>query len=112
MDQATWERFTGMTACRRALQDLWAASPFRRAALAGRGKNDWVVERVLAELGCRVVTPGADAEVLVAGTLSPGPMLDLVEHAAGTRVMPSWMPRGVDGRAFAFRSDGVEAGRR
>jgi GT2 family glycosyltransferase len=112
MDRATWERFTGMAACRQALQDLWKASPFRRATLAGRGKNDWVVERVLEELGCRVVPPGAGAEVLVAGTLSPGPMLDLVEGAAGPRVAASWVPRGVDGRAFAFRLDGVAAGSR
>lgn len=113
MDRATWERFTGMAACRQAMQDLWATSPFRRAALVGRGKNDWVVERVLEELGCTVVDPGDAAEILVAGTLSPGPMLDLVERSTGgRRVTPSWMPRGVDGRPFAFRSDAAAAGSR
>jgi GT2 family glycosyltransferase len=111
MSPAIWERFTGMAACREAMQDLWARSPFRRAALSGRGKNDWVVERVLEELGCVVVPQGDAAEVVVAGTLSPGPMLDAVEGGAkGARVMPSWMPRGVDGGTFAFRSDDVPGG--
>ena len=106
MDRRTWERFTGREACRRTMQALWARAPFRRVALAGRGKNDWVIERTLEELGCVVVAPTQGPELLVAGTLSPGPMLDLVEHAAGdTRVEPSWAPVGVDGRAFAFRSD-------
>jgi N-acetylglucosaminyl-diphospho-decaprenol L-rhamnosyltransferase len=113
MDVATWDRFTGLAACRGALQDLWSAAPFRRAALAGRGKNDWVVEQTLRELGCEVVASGDDAEVLVAGTLSPGPMLDVVERGwADRRVAPSWVPRGVDGEAFAFRSDGMKAERR
>lgn len=70
-------------------------------ALVDRGKNDWVIEQVLSAAGCRVVDGESDAEVLVIGTLSPGPMVDAYQSRVRShphqRVAMPWLPRGVPG---------------
>lgn len=76
MPPDVYERFTGIAAARSWLREAAGRHGFRRAALVARGKNDWVIERVLEELGVDVVIDERDAEALVIGTLSPGPMLD------------------------------------
>lgn len=86
---SVWDRFTGLASARAALQGAFEEEPFHLAALIGRGKNDWAIEQALRELGCRVVPAGTSEEVRVAGTLSPGPMLDLLEKPPpGVRLIP------------------------
>ena len=90
LNAAMWDRFTGLASARAALQGAFDEEPFHAASLVGRGKNDWVVEAVLAQMGCRVVAPGTCEDVRVTGTLSPGPMLDLLENPSpGARLIPS-----------------------
>lgn len=80
MPREIWERFTGLAHARAALQKAWRARRFNTAALVDEGKNAGVIRAALAELGVREVGTGLDrAEALVIGTMSPGPMLDVVE---------------------------------
>jgi GT2 family glycosyltransferase len=93
MSAAVFDRFTGLAYAREALRAAWSVRPFESAAVVDEGKNGWVVRRALAELGVRVVNqwpystaaaqapPGEhNAEVLVIGSMSPGPMLDTYER--------------------------------
>jgi hypothetical protein len=82
LDRSQWDRFIGLASARAALQAAFAEQPFTAAAIIGRGKNDWVIEGALRELGCSVVEPGNNEDVRVIGTLSPGPLLDLYENTA------------------------------
>lgn len=76
-----WDRFIGLAACRDALAA--AITPGERAAIIAPGKNAHVIAQALRERGTLIVTNERDADVLVLGTLSPGPMLDLLDaHAA------------------------------
>lgn len=75
-----WERFIGLDAARRALEN---AGSIRRAALIASGKNEHVVRAALAERGVRVVGDPDSADALVIGTLSPGPALDALAAHAG-----------------------------
>ncbi|MBX3406902.1 MAG: glycosyltransferase [Phycisphaeraceae bacterium] len=88
MPRLLWERFIGLDAARRALEN---AGPIRLAALLAPGKNEHVVRAALMERGVRVVGDPDSADALVIGTLSPGPALDaLAAHAAradGPRVI-------------------------
>jgi len=90
MPRGLWDRFTGLFHAREALQAAFRRSPFRTATLVDPGKNQELVALALAELGVRVVA--GDAEALVIGTLSPGPMLDALERRAGSgaRVVAPW----------------------
>ncbi|MDQ7013061.1 MAG: glycosyltransferase [Planctomycetota bacterium] len=93
--RATWDRFTGFGHVRAALNLAWRERPFASAAIVERGKNAWAVERALAEIvheaGVSITDPDS-AEVLVVGTLSPGPMLDALERwqRVGRRVVAPW----------------------
>lgn len=95
MDDALFDRFTGMHAARAALQREHARSRFATACVVEEGKNAWCVRRALAELGVRVAD-GGEAEALVVGTMSPGPMLDAGERLAscGRRVVLPWVLAG------------------
>jgi len=98
MPRPLWDRFTGLAQVRAAL----AGQPLlrgARVAVVDEGKNAWVVRRVLADLGCGEVSDVQDAEVLVVGTLSPGPMLDASRRRAddGRPVILPWRPRGAGG---------------
>ena len=99
-----WDRFTGLAHARAAINLAWRDRPFASAALVEPGKNAWAVERALAEVcfEARVELTTADqAEAIVVGTLSPGPMLDAVERwaARGHRVVAPWLdPRGLAAR--------------
>ncbi|MEM1165181.1 MAG: glycosyltransferase [Planctomycetota bacterium] len=70
-----WDRFIGAAAAREHLTARAFAHDWRSACLAARGKHDWVIENVLDELDMDIVEP-SDADVTIAGTLAPGPMLD------------------------------------
>ncbi|MBY0261382.1 MAG: hypothetical protein K2Q20_03515, partial [Phycisphaerales bacterium] len=107
LDARLWDRFTGKSACRRTLLGAWAAQRFDTAALVATGKNDHVVRECLEEMGVRIVADPADAETLVVGTLSPGPMLDAAEMlAADPRVLMPWT---VPGAAPAAGADATRA---
>ncbi len=88
--QDLYDRFTGLAHARHALQCAHKQRRFASYALIARGKNDWAIERALDELGARSARPD-DAETLVIGTLSPGPMLDAIgAHADDPRVIAPW----------------------
>jgi GT2 family glycosyltransferase len=92
MPRHLFDRFTGLAYARDAIALAYRNKPFRTAALVDEGKNGWVVRAALAEIGVPVVNdspfasssataPAASAaDVLVIGTMSPGPMLDSWER--------------------------------
>ena len=69
------------------MRAILAGEPVLRGGAAvgvvDEGKNAWVVRQVLDELGLRVVEDETRADVLVIGTLSPGPMMDAWERRRG-----------------------------
>jgi len=92
MSRGAWDRFTGLAACRAALARSHAVLPLRRVAIVARGKNDWAVVKALTELNIEIVHE-SDADTLVVGTLSPGPMLDAAERLTARdtrRVVLPW----------------------
>ena len=98
MDEPLFDRFTGLAAVR----EILAGEPVLRGPAAvcvvDEGKNAWVVRQVLAELGARVVEDETRADVLVIGTLSPGPMMDAWERRRGGSrpVVRPWTPSRQD----------------
>lgn len=91
-----WHRFTGLAHARAAVNQSWRERPFRSAALVEPGKNAWAVERALAEVCFEAgveLTTADRAEVVVIGTMSPGPMLDAAARWAGRgcRVVAPWL---------------------
>lgn len=85
-----FDRFTGMWHAREALRRAHENRRFATCAVVARGKNAWVVDRALAEVGVGVV-PVEQAEALVIGTMSPGPMLDALGKFQGRgRVIAPW----------------------
>ncbi len=107
MTTAHFDRFTGLAHVRRALgASTVLTSPETRVAIIEAGKNAWVVRRVLGELGCEIVSDERDAEALVIGTLSPGPMLDACDRRRGSAqpVIAPWILRQ---RAHAVESAGA-----
>lgn len=86
-----WDRFTGKSVARASLERAWIRRGFRTAAIIDEGKNAHVIREVLRELGVREV-PTSEANTLVIGTLSPGPMLDAFDRraAADARVIAAW----------------------
>lgn len=92
MTAALWDRFTGKAACRRGLLRAWSTARFDAAAVIAPGKHEHLVTECLLEMGVRVVDP-REAQTLVIGTLSPGPMLDaLVSPPDGRRILAPWTP--------------------
>lgn len=91
-----WDRFTGLAHARAAIGQACRERAFDSAAIIEPGKNAWAVEQALREAAgaCGFVLTTADqAEVLVVGTLSPGPMLDAVGRyrERGARVVAPWL---------------------
>jgi len=72
-----WDRFTGRAAARKALRAAFASRPVPvRVVGSAQAKGRGIIESELAELGCDIVDHGAES--IVIGTLSPGPILDLL----------------------------------
>lgn len=91
MPAALWDRFTGKSVCRRSLLKAWSERRFSSAAIIEPGKNEHVVHACLEEMGVSVVPHDRDPEVLVIGTLSPGPLLDAWDaYSADPRVVSPW----------------------
>jgi len=92
MTQAQWDRFTGLTAVRDAFEsdDRLEGDPL--VCVVERGKNDWVVDQVIAERGLRTIDDPRRADALIVGACSPGPMLDAVERwaARGLETIAPW----------------------
>lgn len=86
-----WDRFTGRAAARRSLLKAYAQKPFSTAAVVDEGKNALEVHAALAEMGVSL-TAIENADALVIGTLSPGPMLDSWDRrvADGRRLIAPW----------------------
>jgi GT2 family glycosyltransferase len=97
MSAALWERFTGRAHARHALSRE-SMAPDARVAVVDEGKNAGEVRSALADLGCADIVDERFAEVLVVGTLSPGPMVDAWQRrcaaGAGRPVLTPWRPRG------------------
>ena len=93
MDETLWDRFTGMTHVRTTLGEEPALSS-ARVAVVDEGKNAWVVHQVLAELPDCEIVDEPEADALVIGTLSPGPMMDAWEKRAAMDrpVLRPWIP--------------------
>ena len=94
MTPAHFDRFTGLAHVRRALgASTLLTAGGTRVAIVEAGKNAWVVRRVVSELGCEIVSDERDAEALVIGTLSPGPMLDACDRRRGSAqpVIAPWI---------------------
>jgi GT2 family glycosyltransferase len=86
-----WDRFTGMAACRRSLLRCRSERRFSSAAIVAPGKNEHVVRQCLRDIGVRVSADEREAEALVIGTLSPGPMLDALDALRDDpRVVAPW----------------------
>lgn len=80
MSRDLYERFTGKWYAVDALDYERRLCRFHTAAIVEPGKNAWVVREALAEMGVREVDPTDDPELLVIGTMSPGPMIDAAER--------------------------------
>lgn len=94
MSGAMFERFTGLTHGRTALGEAHAAQVFTSAAIVDRGKHAWCIEQVLDEFGVRRIEQPDQADVVIPGSMSPGPMLDsaFAWQQAGARVVCPWIP--------------------
>lgn len=101
LSPGAFDRFTGLSYAREAVAAAVAEKRFATAAVVDEGKSAWAVHAALREAGARVVDAGRNgqesAEVLVIGTLSPGPMLDAYErrtflmNGRGPRVIAPWV---------------------
>jgi hypothetical protein len=107
-----YDRLTGLAHAREAIEQAMAEKEFSSAAIFAGGKNVRLVVRALQERGvaCRIVRPGREdlaeeADVIVIGTLSPGPMLDAAAEARlrypGKRIVLAWT--GVSAAAMTTR---------
>ncbi len=93
MPQALFDRFTGLAEARASLGAAWDERPFATAAIVDEGKNARLIGRAAGELGVRVVDDPSDADAIILGTLSPGPLLDAWERrvaSADARVVTPW----------------------
>lgn len=89
-----WDRFTGLSHAREAIHASWKRQPFRTAAVVEEGKNAWAARQAIEECGVHLADE-RDAQALVIGTMSPGPMLDARERRGkvdleGRRVIAPW----------------------
>ena len=89
MDDALWERFTGLAAAREALKARLPRGA-STAEIIAEGKNVHVVRRAMRDIGLKEVESGGQVRII--GTMSPGPMIDALENAGrGTPVIAPWL---------------------
>lgn len=106
MSHERFDRFTGLAAARRALKEHGPALRGASVCIVEEGKNAWAVRQAAQEAGAVIVDHESQAEALVIGTLSPGPMLDACErrraaHPAKTIIAP-WKLNESASRRLAF----------
>ena len=89
-----FDRFTGLAHARKALAEAADVLEGATVAIVDEGKNAWAVRKALGELSVELVEDETEAEVLVIGTLSPGPIMDAWERRCqGDRtVIAPWRP--------------------
>ncbi len=89
-----FDRFTGLSHVRETLNDGDVAIGAKRVAIVDEGKNAWAVRQALEETGVEIINDEAVADLVVIGTLSPGPMLDAFDRrtALGQDVLMPWRP--------------------
>lgn len=97
MSEALFERFTGLTHVRAGLADCPELAGRVRVAIVDEGKHAEIIRQALRETGARFAADESRADVLVIGTLSPGPVLDALhgrQHSDKPVVAP-WTPGAV-----------------
>ena len=99
MSEAQFDRFTGLAHARTELarRPELTGRKRGRVAIVDEGKHAGAVRQALREIHTKFAANTQDADVLVIGTLSPGPMLDAHdERSADPRpvIMP-WRPDGM-----------------
>lgn len=97
MPEAIYSRFTGLAHAREAIRAARDVLQGSRCTIVGRGKQAWAVELAVSESGgCVLVDDPREAEVLIVGTLSPGPMFDAYQahQSDGRPVVLPWLARG------------------
>ena len=101
MSNELYDRFTGVAHVRGMLEESQTIDCDTKMALVNKGKNCWAVEKVLQEMGVQIVDNQCDADLLLIGTLSPGPMLDAWQSYANSkkRVELPWHPTNLDLKA-------------
>jgi GT2 family glycosyltransferase len=97
MSEALFDRFTGLAHARTELSRCPQLAGRGRVAIVDEGKHADAVRQTLREIGTRFAARTEDADVLVIGTLSPGPMLDARDsRRVGPRpVLMPWCPDGI-----------------
>lgn len=85
---AQWDRFTGRRAADDAIAAALDAEPFDRAALIAHGKNAHVVRAALEARGVAIVDDDRAEVPRVIATLSPGPMLDVLDALDALNARP------------------------
>jgi len=99
MSEALFDRFTGLAHARAELsaRPELSGRGRGRVAMVDEGKHADAVRQALREIGARFAADEAAADVLVIGTLSPGPMLDAHDkRRLGPRpVITPWRPEGM-----------------
>lgn len=94
MPREMYDRFTGLAHARDAIRSAIWERPFRTAALVARGKNDWAIERALFECRISIAPEPAEADAIVVGSMSPGPMIDAAIRLANAhldrRIITPW----------------------
>ncbi len=94
MSDALFDRFTGLTHVRTELSGHPDLAGRVRVAVVDEGKHAGIIRQALREVGARFAADEAAADVLVIGTLSPGPMLDALEsrRTEDRPVLLPWQP--------------------
>ncbi len=96
MPRDVFDRFTGLAHVREAHARSPMLAASTRVTVVNEGKNAWVVRQALQELSVELVDDEGVADVLVVGTLSPGPMLDALQRRScgDLPVLAPWLPAG------------------
>ncbi len=93
MPNELWDRFTGASAVRASLA---AVDEGARVCIIEPGKNAEVIRREVSGAGLALCEDCSSADILLIGTLSPGPMLDAYDrHRSDHRIR---MPYRIQGQ--------------
>lgn len=91
LSEAEYDRFTGLAHAREHLATALAACDARAAAIVAPGKNVELVCRAVCEQCVSIAESERAADVLIVGTLSPGPMLDARDARATRNRSGRWL---------------------
>lgn len=100
MNAELFDRFTGLAHVRATIVDEPRLRAPNTVAIVDEGKNANIIRQALCDFGAQLIDDECEADVLVIGILSPGPMLDSWERrtadpaTAGRPVIRTWELRG------------------